>query len=490
MKIQFYDGTTTLLKDSERLVLVGSGSFFKDTKVLKSLMPGNGFELIHSGVSQLIAGNNGSVYRTYISGSHVKEVALVVLPEQVSRYNSPTKRHWIYQLTAGLVKGRPTSLIMALEEPAHMLGACAALFRHEGRTSYKSSDGKKKTGKSPDELKVMVINHSGKVLKVDEKVTATGDGVAWAASLVDQAPSELNPEAFSKQIKAHFRGVPNVKISEFVGEDLIPMGLRGLYAVGKGAHKPARMVVLHYKPREAKKCIALVGKGLTYDTGGLSLKISGSMVGMKSDMGGAAAVLGAFHSLVQTQCKNEIIAVCGIVENAIGPDAYKNDDILFMHSGKTVEVNNTDAEGRIVLADALSWVVKNHQPKIVIDAATLTGAQLVSTGLLHAAIVSNDEKLEADAVKVGKLTGDLVHPLIFAPELFQDEFKSSIADMKNSVKNRNNSQSSCAAQFLWSHISDAKNIRWLHIDLAGPATGMDQRGTGFGVALISELARH
>jgi len=471
---------------------VGTESYFKKEKIWAAYLPEGALSLIKNGVKTLVSGANGAVYKTFTNDGHIKEVALVVLPDEVSRYNSPSRKHLIFQHTQSLSTGRPTSILLAVEDAHFLQGALNGLARLENRTSYKSKPDFKspKAQKAPvATLKVLAVDHMGNVLKPSEAVIASMEGVAWAAALVDRAPSELNPEVFAREIKAHFKETPHVKITEMVGDELVKNGLAGMHAVGKAATKAPRMVVLHYKPKAPKKVVALVGKGLTYDSGGLSLKISGSMVGMKGDMGGAAAVLGAFHTLVHSHCKNEVIAVCGIVENAIGPEAYKNDDVLFMHSGKTVEINNTDAEGRLVLADALSWVARKFNPKLIIDAATLTGAQLVATGHMHAAIVSNDEKTEKEAIELGKVTGDLVHPLIFAPEIFADEFKSAIADMKNSVKNRTNSPSSCAGQFLWSHIDDIKGLKWLHIDLAGPSSYGDNRGTGFGVALISEMAR-
>jgi probable aminopeptidase NPEPL1 len=156
-----------------------------------------------------------------------------------------------------------------------------------------------------------------------------------------------------------------------------------------------------------------------------------------------------------------------------------------------VEINNTDAEGRLLLADGVSWAARELGAEVIIDAATLTGAQLIATGLVHAAIISNDESTEQVFVDAGRRSGDLVHPLPFAPELYKQEFASKLADMRNSVGNRNNAQSACAAQFVWWHLFDApaaRSLRWCHIDLAGPAFPRD-RGTGFGVALIAEAVR-
>jgi len=162
-----------------------------------------------------------------------------------------------------------------------------------------------------------------------------------------------------------------------------------------------------------------------------------------------------------------------------------------MYSGKTVEVNNTDAEGRLVLADGVAYAVKHLNPKVVVDMATLTGAQGISTGNRIGAIYTNDEDLERLAVKAGKTSGDLVHPMPYAPEFHRPEFKSSIADMKNSVKNRANAQVSCAGQFVANHLGEYEQTgKWLHVDMAFPAfTGDDERATGFGVAFIQALLK-
>ena len=220
-----------------------------------------------------------------------------------------------------------------------------------------------------------------------------------------------------------------------------------------------------------------------YDTGGLSLKVGGHMAGMKCDMGGAAGVVGATLALAEGGFRHGVVCAAGLVENAIGPTAYRPDDILDMHSGHTVEVNNTDAEGRLVLADAASYIGREYDVEVIIDMATLTGAQLIATGHRHAGIVSNRGGLEAAAVAAGLASGDMTFPMPFAPEFYQHEFRSKVADMKNSVADRMNAQSACAAQFVYSHIDDL-DIPWLHVDIAGPAF-RDERGTGFGVALVA-----
>ena len=260
--------------------------------------------------------------------------------------------------------------------------------------------------------------------------------------------------------------------------------------MGRCAVEAPRLVIASYTPKEKnnkQEHVALVGKGICYDSGGLNIKVAGNMSSMKTDMGGAAAVLGAFRVLAKHQCQHKVSLLLCIAENAIGPDAYRPDDVIHMHSGKTVEVNNTDAEGRLLLADGVSYAARELGATVIIDAATLTGAQLISTGLAHAAIVSNDEDLEDAVIAAGTWTGDLTHPLIFAPELYKQEFASTIADMRNSVRSRMNSQSSCAAQFVYWHMEDTK-AKWCHVDLAGPSFRKD-RGTGFGVALLARVVQ-
>jgi len=209
------------------------------------------------------------------------------------------------------------------------------------------------------------------------------------------------------------------------------------------------------------------------------------MPGMKSDMAGAAAVLAAFAAAVRLRAPVRLTAALALAENAVGPTALRPDDVLKMLSGRTVEVNNTDAEGRLVLADALAWVVRNRTPDEVLDIATLTGAQSMATGKRQGALYCNREELERRACRAGRASGDLVHPLPYIPEFFRKEFSSTVADMKNSVKNRQNAQSSCAGQFIGNHILRYQG-GWLHVDMAGPAV-LSGRATGFGVGLLLTL---
>jgi probable aminopeptidase NPEPL1 len=222
------------------------------------------------------------------------------------------------------------------------------------------------------------------------------------------------------QAQGHTVGIEVIR-----GEELVARGLNGIYGVGKSATHPACLVHLSYVPPVAggaetsppAKSICLVGKGITYDTGGLSLKTKEGMPGMKTDMGGSAGVLCAFRSLVldgahlASATPTPIHALLCIAENGIGPNATRPDDIHVMYSGKTVEINNTDAEGRLVLSDGCAFAAKHLNPEVIIDMATLTGAQGIATGKKHGALYCSDEELERYAVQMGKFSGDLAHPV-------------------------------------------------------------------------------
>jgi probable aminopeptidase NPEPL1 len=174
-------------------------------------------------------------------------------------------------------------------------------------------------------------------------------------------------------------------------------------------------------------------------------------------------------------------------ENSVDANSQRNDDIIQMYSGKTVEINNTDAEGRLVLSDGVAYASKHLNPNIIVDMATLTGAQLISTGTKHAAIQSNSERIENLAKLAGQQSGDWVFPMLYAPEILKKEFSSEVADMKNSVKNRMNAQSSCAGHFIEDHLVNYKGD-WLHVDIAGPSEN-NGRATGFGVAFLLEFLK-
>lgn len=424
----------------------------------------------------------GNTGRTIVSvgGEGPRTVRLAILPATVSRYNSPTRAEHTFGAARGAgLAGKKSAVIVAVDQPDHAGGVLASVARACPAYSAKSKKAK------PTRVAFLATDAAGKTVSLSRRDRVVADDVRWAAEMVDIPAEDMGPAAFVRAARRLVKGVPSVKVQVITGDALKKAGLGGTYAVGRAATVAPRMLILDYKPARAKRTVALVGKGVVYDSGGLNLK-SAWLESMKMDMGGAAATVAAFHALATTGCRHRIVALAPLAENAIDARSYRPGDVITMHSGHTVEINNTDAEGRLLLGDAVSYAARKIKPDAIIDSATLTGAQLVATGERHAAVMSNRDGLERAAVESGKQTGDVVCPLIFAPEIFQAEFESRVADMRNSVKSRMNGQTSAAGQFIYNHIDDL-DVPWLHIDLAGPAWRYD-RGTGFGVALLTAIA--
>jgi probable aminopeptidase NPEPL1 len=480
--IGFANSTKTLLKGAKTVAVIGPASCFT-AKRLPKLLGKKLDSLVVELAKDVDPGDLGGSATT-LTGSDPGRLGVGLLPDRLSRYNSESRADCVRRVVAQL-KGAPgaskgkLAIILLVDDPAHLLAQAIAVGR-----CFPQFSGKSKPAKGP-RVQLLALDRKGGLIKPDANVVGTVAIVRDSAELVDTPPTELDPEGLAARARALLDGL-DVEIEEIIGDELVERGLAGIHAVGRAALSAPRMLIARYTPaqeREGGRHIALVGKGVTFDTGGLHIKPRGGMESMKCDMGGAAAVLGAFRAVVAGRCADRVSLVLCLAENAVGPASFKPDDILTMHSGKTVEINNTDAEGRLLLADGVSWAARELGADTIFDAATLTGAQLIATGVVHGAIVSNDAELEAAMIAAGRATGDLVHPLPFAPELFKQEFSSPVADMCNSVHNRMNAQTACAAQFVYNHL-EGVDVRWAHLDLAGPAFPKD-RGTGYGVAVIA-----
>jgi len=441
-----------------------------------------------------VSADAGGTACTYLpassEGGAATKLCVAVLPSACSRHNAPAQPHAVTSLVAGLLSAGVTT-VYAVAPASHALATACALARTVPAFSAKTP----KPGAPPSPPKALrcaLITEAAAPAVGAEALAAlqaAADGVRLAARLVDTPPEEMTTTAMRAEAKAVAAALgPSVVYSEIVGPELRDRGFGGLWGVGKAALCPPALVHLSYTPPapDGQPPVALVGKGIVYDTGGLALKTAAGMCGMKCDMGGSAACLAAFQAAVTSGCTRPLHLLLCLAENAIGPGAVRNDDILTLYSGRTVEINNTDAEGRLVLGDGVAYATKHLAPGLVIDMATLTGAQLVATGLRHAAVVSKCEAWEAAAVQAGAYSGDLAHPLPYAPEFFRSEFASKVADMKNSVKDRMNASSSCAAIFVAEHLAPEYEGAWLHVDIAGPAWA-GERGTGYGVALLLAL---
>ncbi|MFT6145978.1 MAG: putative aminopeptidase NPEPL1 [Myxococcota bacterium] len=472
--------TSTEGFDELKTVLVVGRRHLLNRDVCGVMLPEHlGEPLLTALVGPSHVGDQGRTSTTHF-GDPVQKWVLGVLPEACSRHNAPSRAWAIPGIVRAAGAPRSLGIIAILEDVSYANAVAASIASALPMFSAASKQSNRF-------IVVLLVGPDGSPVDPSSArvvAAATRDAAQW----VDMPPDVLHTDRFVAEAKAVAARLNDVAIHIVQGEALREQGLGGLYGVGQASTHPPALVVLDHGPSDAGAPIVLVGKGITYDTGGLSIKAKTGMPGMKTDMGGAAAVLSGFETLVRLHPTLRITAILCIAENAVGNKAIRPDDVLHMLSGRTVEVNNTDAEGRLVLGDGVAWAVKYRQPAVLIDVATLTGAQLVATGRLHAAIMSNNEALEQQAVASGRTSGQLVHPVPFAPELFKREFASSIADMKNSVKDRNNAQVSCAGQFIANHLGNYQGP-WLHIDMAGPAVS-GGRGTGFGAALLLDLIQN
>lgn len=320
-----------------------------------------------------------------------------------------------------------------------------------------------------------------------ERAHAIADGVRLARDLVNECPANLTPEQFAKEAQQAGRQAGlQVKV---LGEAELKrerMGLMLAVARAASPYTPPRLVRLHYKPKgKARKRVALVGKGLTFDSGGLDIKPAAGMLDMKVDMGGAAAVLGAMLAIGRLKPDVEVIGYLGCVENGVGGNAYHPGDILKSRKGLTVEVNNTDAEGRLVLADCIDYALTTDKPDILIDLATLTGACMVALGPSTAGLFSDDDELAEDILSAGERGGEDFWRLPLNEDL-AGQLKSQVADMRNTGERWGGAIT--AALFLKRFVDG--RAKWAHLDIAGPATMEREHdytprgGAGFGVRTI------
>uniref|UniRef100_A0A8C0T2N9 Cytosol aminopeptidase domain-containing protein n=1 Tax=Canis lupus familiaris TaxID=9615 RepID=A0A8C0T2N9_CANLF len=332
-----------------------------------------------------------------------------------------------------LPRSRRLSVLQMVCERSDAFASACALARAFPLFTHRSGASRRSEKKTVTVEFFLVGQDNGPVeVSTLQCLTNATEGVRLAARIVDTPCNEMNTDTFLEEIKKVGKdlGITPTIIRD---EELKTRGFGGIYGVGKAALHPPALAVLSHTPEGATQTIAWVGKGIVYDTGGLSIKGKTTMPGMKRDCGGAAAVLGAFRAAIKQGFKDNLHAVFCLAENSVGPNATRPDDIHLLYSGKTVEINNTDAEGRLVLADGVSYACKDLGADIILDMATLTGAQGIATGKYHAAVLTNSAEWEAACVKAGRRCGDLVHPLVYCPELHFSEFTSAVADMKNSV---------------------------------------------------------
>jgi leucyl aminopeptidase len=352
--------------------------------------------------------------------------------------------------------------------------------------------------KSKDETRAperIVIGHTEdpELQAAVERAALVAERANRARDLSNMPPNELTPHTLGEKAKELAAEHEHLTCEVLATRELDDLGMGALSAVGRGSRNEPRLIVLRYDPPDARSdlVLGLVGKSITFDAGGISIKPSAGMQNMKGDMSGGAGTLHGIGALAALDTPVRAIAALAAAENLPGGDAFRPGDILRAANGKTIEVINTDAEGRLVLADAL-WYVRREGATHMLDLATLTGAMELALGDLYAGAFGNDDEWRDRVVEAGARSGDLVWPFPLHPR-FRRYIDSAFADMKNGSTLRQASPA-LAAEFLHEFVGDGP---WVHVDMAGPAFLDRSRGdymrvpggTGYGVRLIAELGR-
>jgi leucyl aminopeptidase len=414
-----FTSTTSLFASSATLTFHSSlDSTFADEKVsfnatmviglkpsLDSVMPNLletlGLDIVDpvkTAMMDAINEKTGGTSNTIIAvdnNTYAHKVSFCGLPTKVSRNNHPMSVHTLTKYAGHALSKGNTRIIVVADTPIAPLASALAKAYPEFSMKSSKNNGADKATASSRNVHVAFMRSDGTIVDTEDELKAAdavSQGVKLAARLVDTHPELLTTTQFAKEVEKIVHEHPSIKMTQLIGNELKAYG--GLFAVGRQASCPPRLIILEYDGG-GDESVALVGKGIVYDTGGLSLKTRAGMSGMKHDMAGAAGMLGGFYSAVKLGVKKKVYLLLCLAENAIGPNSFRNDDILQMYSGKFVEVNNCDAEGRLVLGDGVAHATKHFEHlDLVVTMATLTGAQLIATGKKHAGILANTEELE------------------------------------------------------------------------------------------------
>lgn len=393
-------------------------------------------------------------------------------------------------------KGSTASLLIDIEgTDTHKVEQMAALIaqgiqlRHYAFKKYLTKKQAEAGTSEKDGLKKLVIhvNHPEKAKASYQPLKAVVNGVNLARDLVNEPANILGPVELAEKTKALEK--LGVEVEIFDVKDMEKLEMGSLLCVGQGSDRPSRMAVMVWNGAKGKKQkpICFVGKGVIFDTGGISIKPAAGMEDMKGDMGGSAAVIGLMHALAERKANVHAVGLIGCVENMPSGSAVRPGDVVKSMSGQTIEVINTDAEGRLVLADVLTYAQETYKPKLIIDLATLTGAIMVALGKEYAGMFCNDDKLADELVTASKATGEKVWRMPL-DKAFDKMMDSKNADMKNAGGRWGGSCT--AAAFLQRFIKDTP---WAHLDVAG--TAMDGTksdintswGSGWGVRLLDRF---
>jgi len=388
-------------------------------------------------------------------------------------------------LTAKLLTSGETRLVIdaagidARAAARLAFGAAARSWRHD---VYRTKLGRKQKP-TLEEVVIVGADKGAEAEWAHEQAVLAG--LDLTRRLVSDPPNILYPESFVERCREAMDGL-GVAIEVLDEKAMRKLGMGALLGVAQGSVRPPRLLAMRWKGAgSSKKNVALVGKGITFDTGGISIKPALGMEAMKWDMGGAGAVAGAILALATRKAKANVVGICVLAENMPDGNAQRPGDIVTSMSGQTIEVINTDAEGRLVLADAMTWVQREHKPEVMIDLATLTGAMIISLGHEYGGLFANDDGLAEGLAEAGRQSGDKLWRLPMG-EAYDKIMDSQIADMKNA--GGRDAGSISAACFLGRFVEEG--VKWAHLDVAGmvwsdkPSHLYDKGATGYGVALL------
>ncbi len=354
-----------------------------------------------------------------------------------------------------------------------------------------------KTDKKPKAkaMKVTILTEANSLAAaLFKKYDAMANGVFIARDLMNEPPNKLYPASFADKVKKDLKPL-GIEIEIFDEKKMEKLGFHSHLAVGMGSARKPRVLIMRWNglpknaPAAKAKPIAFIGKGVTFDTGGISLKPGPGMEDMKMDMGGSAAVVGLMKSLALRQAKVNVVGIVGLAENMPSSNAYRPGDIIQSMGGKTIEVLNTDAEGRLVLIDALAYVQKRVRPKMMIDLATLTGAMMVALGTEYCGAFVNSNSLWDKLNEASSQTGEKLWRMPF-DKSYKKEVESQIADLKNLGGKYGGA---CTAAAFLEHFVTDKDVEWAHLDIAGKmihktdSATVPAGGVGFGVRLLDRL---
>ena len=424
--------------------------------------------------------NDGTLWRLAISGAGLKSSKDRLL--NLERAGAALTAKYLRSGEAEMVVDLATGGLDADEAAAALTGICLRSWTLDDYRTKLSAD------KNVSLETVHVINAPDGTAEKWERAVAIATGVELTRKLVTEPANVVYPESFVEICQSVFEGT-GAELIVLGDDEMEKLGMGALLGVGQGSARPSRLLAIRWNGgKEGDKPTVFVGKGVTFDTGGISLKPGPGMEDMKWDMGGAAAVAGGMLALVGRKAKANVIGVMGLVENMPDGNAIRPGDVLTSMSGQTIEVLNTDAEGRLVLCDALHWAQEEFDPARIVDFATLTGAMIIALGNEHGGLFSNNDELADQLLDAGNAVGDKLWRFPIGPA-YDKLIDSPIADMKN-VGPRG-AGSITAAQFLHRFIQ--KGTPWAHCDIAGmvwsdkPGHAHDKGATGYGARLIDRL---